>query len=502
MRPVIRLAPLLLLPALLAPAPARADEGYDRVLEEFRRVFARADLDARVAAFRLLDLGNPLSLPPLREALLADHWFVRGEAAKALSGIRDPGLRAQLRLDLITHAETRVRDGIALAFLLAPEKGDGEALVEALADTSATVRLTAAFALAGVVSRESIGALIGALRKEPDSAVAVVIADTLRKVTGAGFGRDAEAWRAWWEVHKDGALAGLAEERKSRDLEGVPLETVTVPSRRPAGGEPEKIDVLVLAPFGWTHDVYRPWLDELARFARVTYVRLPSVQTLTGASGYGDAVPVYPVGRLVKALEALRAELGKRKVLILAEGATGWIAERYAIEHPQRTAALVILNGYLDAPAYAAALLRFARSPTPAERWAAETLLGQNDVPHDAEAYRRIARIMLTADLADPADSRGYVLWTGARDPQGFATVPDLRFSERAKIETPVLFYFGAGHRLSGFPEAERIRQHFANNILAVMQKSRGFPYASEYDEFYRVLEGFLAYHGLVAKPR
>jgi len=94
----------------------------------------------------------------------------------------------------------------------------------------------------------------------------------------------------------------------------------------------------------------------------------------------------------------------------------------------------------------------------------------------------------------------GYLLWTRAQDPQGFASVPELRFPDRAKIETPALFYFGAGSRLTGFPEAERIREHFVNNVIAVMQKSRGFPYLSEYDEFYRVLQGFLAYHGLVLR--
>jgi pimeloyl-ACP methyl ester carboxylesterase len=496
---VRHLRPLLL---LLAAAPLLAEEDYGKVLERFARQFGKGDLDARVKAFDLLDVADSRSLPPLRDALLSDHWFVRGEAARKLSAVTDPALRAQLRLDLLTHDETRVREGLALAFLLSPEKGDAEALVEALADSHPVVRRTAAFALAEIVSRESLGALIGALRGEKDSHVAVAIADTLSKVTGLRFGRDAAAWLAWWERHGDKAFAGLEEERKRRELGGISLETVTVPSRRPGDPATEKIDILVLAPFGWTHDAFRPWLDELSRFARVTYVKLPRLEELTGDSGYGAAVPEYPVSALVKALEALREELGKRRVVLLAEGAAGWIAERYAVSFRDRTAALVILNGYLDAPAYAAALLRFARSPTPAERFAAETLLNRNGVAHDRAAYRAIARVLLTADLADPWDSWGYLLWTRAQDPQGFASVPDLRFRDRMKLETPACFFFGAGSRLTGFPEAPRIREHFPNNIIAVMAKSRGFPYLSEYDEFYRVLEGFLSYYGLIPAPK
>src|SRR5690606_19213602 len=127
-----------------------------------------------------------------------------------------------------------------------------------------------------------------------------------------------------------------------------------------------------------THDVYRPWLDELSRYGRVTYVKLPRIQELTGSSGYGEAVPPYPVGRLVRALEELREELGKRRVVLVGEGATGWIVQAYGVRYPKRTAGMIVLNGYVDVASYAAALGRLAVSPTPAERWVAATLTHQN----------------------------------------------------------------------------------------------------------------------------
>jgi len=271
-----------------------------------------------------------------------------------------------------------------------------------------------------------------------------------------------------------------------------------VPARRgPDGRVLERLDFLLLAPFGWSHDVYRPYLDELSRFGRVTYVDLPRVQELTGLSGFGTSIPTYPVKKLVRALEELRSELGKRKVVILGEGATGWIAERYAISYPKRTAGVVVLNGYLDAASYAAALGRLTRSPVPAERWVAKTLTNPNS-GHEEATYRRIQRIMLTADLADPRDSRAYLLWKEAQDPQGFVRVPHLKFPERAKFVTPTLFFFGALSRLSGYPERARIEKHFPNRIIAPLTRSRGFPYVSEYGEFYRILEGFLSHYGLI----
>ncbi|MHC4469983.1 MAG: HEAT repeat domain-containing protein [Planctomycetota bacterium] len=494
----MRTALLLLL--VLAAAPLAAEEdGYDKVLDRYRKQMKRKDLERRAEAFRILDPGNPRSLPELKAGLTQKHWYMRGHAAEVLSSVTKDALRAELRLDLLTHEDDRVREGIALAFALSPEKGDAEALSEALTDGAWEVRRTAAAALSEIVSRESLEKLIAAIVKESDPRVAVLVADTLRKVTGQNLGRDGDAWSRWWELNKDREeFKSLDEEKKRRKLGGIPLSTVTVPARRgPDGRVLERLDFFLLAPFGWSHDVYRPYLDELSRFGRITYVDLPRVRELTGQSGFGPSIPTYPVKKLVRALEELRAELGKRKVVVLGEGATGWIAERYAITYPKRTGGVVILNGYVDAASYAAALGRLSRSPVPAERWVAKTLTDPNS-GHEEATYRRLVRIMLTSDLADPGDSRAYLLWKDSQDPQGFARVPHIQFSARAKFETPTLFFFGAQSRLSGFPERSRIEKHFPKRIIAPLTRSRGFPYVSEYAEFYRILEGFLSHYGLL----
>jgi pimeloyl-ACP methyl ester carboxylesterase len=501
---VIRGLLLTLLPVLLAGPLLAADDNYDRILEKFHRGMKSSDLDRRAAAIGLLDPNHEKSLPELKKILTGEHWFLRGTAAEALGRVTDAAMRSELRLELLTNEEHLVREGIALAFALSPEKGDAEALSGALGDEYWEVRRTAAIALAGIVSRDSIAELIGALRKERDPRVSVHIADTLRRISGQNLGRDAAAWMEWWKAAQATAeIEALKEEVKRRKLGGIVLETVTVPTRdrRPGESGPgESLDIFVLPPLGYGHDVYRPYLDELTRFGRVTYVKLPNIRDLTGASGFGDAVPTYPVGKLVKALEELRQELGKNRVLIFASDATGWIAEAYGIKYRQRTAGLVILNGYLDRQSYARAIIGLSKDPRahPAERWVGETLSGQNDDPHDEETYRRIVRIRLTMSVVEPTDSRAYRLWRDAQDPQGFVGVPDIRFNPRAKMDLPVLFVWGAQSRLSGFPDAERIRYHFPNSICAPLLESRGFPYVSEYDEFYRVLEGYLERFGLL----
>src|SRR6185503_15127384 len=103
------------------------------------------------------------------------------------------------------------------------------------------------------------------------------------------------------------------------EFAGVPLETITLDG--PVLSETEKKrranrpDLFVLAPFGWTHDWFRPYLDEAAEFVRITYVTLPTVQEVTGSSGFGPSIPTYPVERLAAALDALREKQGKEKII-------------------------------------------------------------------------------------------------------------------------------------------------------------------------------------------
>jgi len=492
---------LTLILVLLAAAPGLAgdDADYDKVLEKYRRAMKRPGLERKAAAIRLLDPNRAPSLQELQRVLMSSHWFLRGRAAEALSRVTDESLRAELRLELLTGEEWMVREGIATAFALRAEKGDAEALSDALSDEMWEVRRAAAIALKEIISKESLLALIDTLRREKDARVSVHLADTLRMVTGRDHGRDGDKWLAWWEKHKDELFKGVDEEVKARNLGGIKLETVTVATRRRTPKEEkDALDIFVLAPLGWSHRIYRPWLNELTRFGRVTYVKLPRIQDLTGASGYGATAPVYPVAKLVKALEELREELGKRRVVIFAEGATGWIAERYAVRHAKRTAGLIILNGYLDKASYAMALARLARSPVKDERWAALTLMGQTPDRHDEPTHRRIALTMLTARLPAASDILGHLLWERARDAQGFVTVPEIKFHDRARIDIPTLFLFGGKSRLSGYGDAARIRKHFPKNVIAVMLESRGFPYVTEYEKFFDVLGRFFQYYDLI----
>ncbi len=496
--PCIALVALSAAPRGPLPRGALAAEEGAGTLEAFRRQFRREDPEARAAAFRLVDVTTSEALPALHDGFRDGHFLVRGAAAEAAARIEDGPLRAQLRVDLLTHKEEAVRGGLAYALALAPVRGDGEALASALEDRAPSVRRDAARGLRALPSRGAVEALLGALAREQDARPRVWILDALRAIARADIGDGIEEWNAWWKANRDRAAFQPPEDVRPdrREFAGIPLEVVTVGGRRGgADGDAEgrrRPELFVLAPFGWSHAWYRPHLDALERTFTVHYIRLPSLQELTGLSGYGQGIGTYPVGRLARAFEALRAERGVESVTLLAEGATCWVAEAYAVLQPKRTRGLILLDGWLDADGYVAALRRLAAAGNEDEVWMAKSLLGEGPADRDRREDHRMGLVSLAHRLVDRADLLGHLLWTTARDPQGFASVPALRFDRRSRIETPTLFLFPAASPLSGHPDARRIRDAFPQGLVATMEDTRGLPFVDRHDEFHRIVRGFV----------
>jgi len=424
----------------------------------------------------------------------AERWPVRYDAVRALARQPD-AVRFRLRRLLLEDPRARVREAIAFACLLDKELGDASLLGVALGnDADPAVRRAAARALAHFRDRRAVAALVKALAKEGDRRTRLWIVQTLRSITPAPCLLEAPAWEEWWRAHQgDPTFRPADEEAKTGEYEGVELETRTMPPPPRAAVPAPFPHVLVLPQFGWTTGSFGPYLLPLRARAGMSWVRLPSVQKMTGRTGYGEDLPVYPVDRLVGALEAFRASLDAPRVVVIAHGASGWIAMRYAQLHAERCAALVLVDTALDADAYVEALRRGAARGDAGERFLARTLLHENDSPRSEATLDRLQAISLERAFVDPADLEIGDLFHGTRDPQGFATVPPIQFRGRVRIETPALFVYSAASPFSGHVDAERIGRHFPQSLVAPILESRGLPFLETNEEFFRILDGFLA---------
>lgn len=439
--------------------------------------------------------ADPADLDAILEQAAADHWRTRWGAVRALPRFAQGDAVFKLRAALLKDPRPRVRAAIAWACRVDPALGNSTLLGIALRkDPTPAVRRAAAGALMHFKDRRAVAALVEALGAETDARTRLHIVQTLRALTPAPCLLEPGAWRAWWQKHEHDPRFRPADEAARKDeYEGVVLETRTVAPVPRKGAAPAKPPhVLVLPQFGWSTASFGPYLLPLRERAAITWVRLPSIQQLTGSSGYGADIPVYPVGRLVRALDTFRKMHKIDRFIVLANGASGWIAMRYAVTFPDRCAGLVMLDTALDKPAYAQTLMYASARGTKGERFTADTLMQKNNVPFNEGTLARLHALGLERGFHDRADLEIAWLYARAREPQGFATVPDIKWSRHRRIDVPALFLYSGASAFSGHREAERIQKNFPRSMVAPIRDSRGIPYIEDNAAVHRVIEAFL----------
>lgn len=98
--------------------------------------------------------------------------------------------------------------------------------------------------------------------------------------------------------------------------------------------------VLINGGPGGTHHCFHPWFSRAKTFARVVYYD----QRGTGLSDYTPGPNGYSVDQAVADLDAVRAALGIDKWVVLGYSYGGFLAQLYAVAHPDRMMGLVLLG--------------------------------------------------------------------------------------------------------------------------------------------------------------
>ncbi len=429
----------------------------------------------------------------LLDAASTGRWAQRWAAVRRLAG-QTGSAQFAVRAALLRDRRPEARAAIAWACSLEPDLATATLLASAIKrEESAAVRRGLARALARFKDRRAIGALIGALASETDARTKLHIVSVLRTLTPAPCLMDASAWQAWWKKHAhDPRFAPTDQPPTAKEYDGVRLETRTVaqvPTKKPTRAPPH---LLVLPPFGWNTNIFGPYLTPLREVATITWVTLPSVQKLTGRSGYGDDLPTYPVARLVRALEKFREQRNVERFVLIAPGASGWFAMRYALDYPKQCAGLILIDTALDKAAYRDILQRAAARGTKDERFVAKTLMGQNSVPFNKATLNRMHGITMNRSFLEAGDLEAAWTFGRARVPQGFASVPDIAWARHRKVDVPALFLYSGVSGFSGHRHADRIQRHFRRSLVAPIKECYNAPYIERNLDFHRVVRTWL----------
>jgi lipase len=170
-----------------------------------------------------------------------------------------------------------------------------------------------------------------------------------------------------------------------------------------SGPPPSEADAVVLAIHGVasSHVVWRAVARELAREGRICLL----APDLRGRGRSVDLPGPYGMAAHAADLRAVLDDAGADRVVVVGHSLGAYVAAGFGVRHPDRTAAVVLLDGGLAIPGYPEAIadelidamvesaLRHARSPfaTVSERiaqWRAHpALAGAWD--EDTEAYAR-----------------------------------------------------------------------------------------------------------------
>lgn len=98
--------------------------------------------------------------------------------------------------------------------------------------------------------------------------------------------------------------------------------------------------VLINGGPGGTHHYFHPWFSRARKWARVIYYD----QRGTGLSDFEPGEKGYSVEQAVRDLDAVRQALNIDRWVVLGYSYGGFLAQFYALNHPERTAGIVLVN--------------------------------------------------------------------------------------------------------------------------------------------------------------
>ncbi|MSP15085.1 MAG: hypothetical protein EXR73_00490 [Myxococcales bacterium] len=198
-----------------APEPKWLERGDQPLAQvpplHFAVGLAHASVAVREVCEALLIAQGPLAADALGVPLRSESVEARRGALAVLAAQPAKQWRARIK-ERLRDADVGVRRAALTAY--AAQKPDDlrVACLDLLRfDESALLHHDAISLLGHLGDRRAIDVIVAHLDSCDDRSERLVAFDALRRITGMRFGRDADAWRAWWTNHRAEVLGEGAE---------------------------------------------------------------------------------------------------------------------------------------------------------------------------------------------------------------------------------------------------------------------------------------------------
>jgi proline iminopeptidase len=251
-------------------------------------------------------------------------------------------------------------------------------------------------------------------------------------------------------------------------------------------GEVGPVCLMMHGGLGFDHTSFRPEFDALASRHRVVYYDHRG----NGRSGR-PPLDTLTMEQLADDAAALLDHLGAAQARVIGHSYGGFVAQEFALRHPERLEALVLIDttpGQLGT----GEVEDTRGAPPPAEFIAMMSTPPQSDAEFEARApdvmpfyFHRPERVDIAGHMADTIFSVD-AMTRSMMVLGGWSSVDRL-----ARIDAPTLVLCGRHDVVTSWPQAERIASRIPSTELRVFEESGHFPWLEQHDEFFAVLNGW-----------
>lgn len=245
--------------------------------------------------------------------------------------------------------------------------------------------------------------------------------------------------------------------------------------------------LLLHGGLGFDHTHFRPDFDGLAPRQRVVYYDhrgngrsgRPPLETLTMEQLADDAA-------------GLLDHLGVQRARVIGHSYGGFIAQEFALRHPDRLEALVLIDTTPGQLGEGEVEDTRGLAPPP-EFLAAMSTFPTNDAEFAAMGPKILPFYFHRPEKVDIAGHMANTIWSVDAMVRSMMVLAGWSSVDRLhRISAPTLALFGRRDVITSWPQGERIASRIPGATLHVFEESGHFPWLEEHDEFFAVLTRWL----------